>query len=194
MDDRDRNTEYSEIQVSGQASVHAGSAIYYNIQNVYVNNPSGFVPQQLFREPEISHQPNLPPLEHNLSNSTNVASPSQSSDSTGLEYEHERVVGVTSTMPRKTRPPYSILQTPSRNDNRCGYFLEGDGLARHVVLRHVGYMAGPNAEVRRFTYERRDGYFVFGRLLQEEQIADLKRLSREHEREKRVDRHMTMRD
>ncbi|KAH8692654.1 hypothetical protein BGW36DRAFT_23992 [Talaromyces proteolyticus] len=63
------------------------------------------------------------------------------------------------------------------------YWLPGFGLSRHIVLGHIQYFLGPNASVRPFTYQGREGYLINGMPLTREQINDLAVMSREYERQ-----------
>ena len=40
------------------------------------------------------------------------------------------------------------------------YFLPGYGLSRSVVLQQIPYQLGPNASVRPFSYQQREGYLI----------------------------------
>jgi hypothetical protein len=199
MSERGRGDRYDELHVGGhRAAVHAGSNYNtYTITNYnyfYGSDPRFSNLQQPAQEPENGQPPQPPSYGRALSDPANVSSPSQSSDSTNAEDGYGRMIGSNSTEPANTEPSYQILQVPTREDSRYKYFLDGNGLAQHVVRRYVAYLAGPNAQVRSFQYGRRDGYLVCGMLLAEEQITELRRQSREYERERRVDRHLTSRD
>ncbi|KAL1962085.1 hypothetical protein VTN77DRAFT_613 [Rasamsonia byssochlamydoides] len=63
------------------------------------------------------------------------------------------------------------------------YWLPGFGLSRHIVLGHIQYFLGPNASVRPYTYQGREGYLIHGVPLTREQINDLAVMSREYERQ-----------
>ncbi|KAL2002747.1 hypothetical protein VTN02DRAFT_6077 [Thermoascus thermophilus] len=52
------------------------------------------------------------------------------------------------------------------------YWLPGYGLSRHIVLGHIQYFLGPSASVRPYSYQ--------------EQIDDLRAMSREYERQEAV--------
>ncbi|KAL2222897.1 hypothetical protein M432DRAFT_586881 [Thermoascus aurantiacus ATCC 26904] len=52
------------------------------------------------------------------------------------------------------------------------YWLPGYGLSRQIVLRHIQYFLGPSATVRPYSYQ--------------EQIDDLKAMSREYERQEAI--------
>lgn len=62
------------------------------------------------------------------------------------------------------------------------YWLPGFGLSRHIVLGQIQYFLGPNASVRPYTFQGREGYLINGMRLTREQIDDLATMSREHER------------
>ncbi|ETN45476.1 uncharacterized protein HMPREF1541_09308 [Cyphellophora europaea CBS 101466] len=63
------------------------------------------------------------------------------------------------------------------------YWLPGYGLSRHIVLGQLHYFLGPSTSVRPYTYQGREGYLINGAPLTKEQVADLRRQSREYERE-----------
>ncbi|KIX00749.1 uncharacterized protein Z518_09814 [Rhinocladiella mackenziei CBS 650.93] len=66
------------------------------------------------------------------------------------------------------------------------YWLPGYGLSRHIVLRQLQYFLGPSATVRPYSYQGREGYLINGTPLTKEQIEDLRRQSREYERQQTI--------
>ncbi|EHY58596.1 hypothetical protein ABEF95_003951 [Exophiala dermatitidis] len=66
------------------------------------------------------------------------------------------------------------------------YWLPGYGLSRHIVLRQLQYFLGPSATVRPYSYHGREGYLINGTPLTKEQIEDLRRQSREYERQQTI--------
>ncbi|KIW11049.1 hypothetical protein PV08_10348 [Exophiala spinifera] len=75
---------------------------------------------------------------------------------------------------------------PQSNTAAHDYWLPGYGLSRHIVLRQMHYYLGPTATVRPYSYQGREGYLINGRELTKEQIDDLKRQSREYERQQTI--------
>ncbi|EXJ94718.1 hypothetical protein A1O1_03115 [Capronia coronata CBS 617.96] len=66
------------------------------------------------------------------------------------------------------------------------YWLPGYGLSRHIVLRQLQFFLGPSATVRPYSYHGREGYLINGTPLTKEQIEDLRRQSREYERQQTI--------
>lgn len=194
MDDNRQGARYNEVLASGQSNVVAGS-VYINIQNVNVTHGRSFNLQQfLGGDLGASQDPNPLSQENNLSDSTNVDSPSQSSDSTNPEYSYRQMIAYGPATATSTRPSCTILRRPSPTEQRYKYFLSSEGLASYVVLRQVRHMAGPNAEVRRIQNGSWDGYLIYGKLLGDEQISELMQRSRQYIREQRIDRHVMSHD
>ena len=104
--------------------------------------------------------------------------------------DREHSIGASSPQPAVTRPSYEILRGPTGSESRYMYFLDGQELERYIVIRYLEHLAGHHAEARRYTYQHREGYLVFGNLPSNEQIVELKRLSRGYERENRVSRQL----
>ncbi|KAL6246020.1 hypothetical protein RBB50_007173 [Rhinocladiella similis] len=75
---------------------------------------------------------------------------------------------------------------PQSTTGTHDYWLPGYGLSRHIVLRQMQYYLGPTATVRPYSYQGREGYLINGRELTKEQIDDLKRQSREYERQQTI--------
>ncbi|KAK2737306.1 hypothetical protein FQN57_000390 [Myotisia sp. PD_48] len=63
------------------------------------------------------------------------------------------------------------------------YWVSGYELSRPVMLSNIHIFLGPSASVRPYTYHGRDGYLVTGSRLTQEQIEDLKNMSKKFERE-----------
>jgi len=63
------------------------------------------------------------------------------------------------------------------------YWLPGFSLSRNIVLSNIQYFLGPSATVRPYTYQGREGYLIVGTLITRQQIEDLQRLSKEHEKQ-----------
>ncbi|KAF1965145.1 hypothetical protein BU23DRAFT_561321 [Bimuria novae-zelandiae CBS 107.79] len=63
------------------------------------------------------------------------------------------------------------------------YFVPGYGISRTVIQNEIHYYCGPNAIVRPYTLQGRDGFLVTtsGPPLTQAQIEDLKIASREYE-------------
>ncbi|KAF2871612.1 hypothetical protein BDV95DRAFT_493551 [Massariosphaeria phaeospora] len=63
------------------------------------------------------------------------------------------------------------------------YFVPGFGISRAVIQNEIRYHCGPDAIVRPFTHQGRDGFLVTtaGPPLTKAQIEDLKAASREYE-------------
>ncbi|KAF2643659.1 hypothetical protein P280DRAFT_487626 [Massarina eburnea CBS 473.64] len=63
------------------------------------------------------------------------------------------------------------------------YFVPGFGISRAVMQNDIHYYCGPDAIVRPYTYQGRDGFLVTttGPALTQAQIDDLKISSREYE-------------
>lgn len=63
------------------------------------------------------------------------------------------------------------------------YFVPGYGISRPVIQNEIRYLCGPDAIVRPYTHQGRDGFLVTtcGRPLTKEQIEDLKVSSQEYE-------------
>lgn len=194
MDDSDEErVRYADIQVSGRAKVHAGSsAVNINIQNLIVNN-EGFDFRQFFGAQDMLQQPAYPSLPSGVLDTANVASPSQSSDSTGMDPESTRLLTEHVTTELDVRASYRVIQTPTHADRRYKYFLDGQGLEQHIVFDYLPCMAGRGAEVGRANSRGRSGFLVYGQILDDEQLLELRRLSRQYARQRRVDRHVTSR-
>ncbi|KAJ9636163.1 hypothetical protein H2204_005435 [Knufia peltigerae] len=79
-----------------------------------------------------------------------------------------------------------INGTNGTHGTTSDYWLPGYGLSRHIVLRQMQYHLGPTATVRPYSYQGREGYLINGRELTKEQIDDLKRQSREYERQQTI--------
>ncbi|KAK5031223.1 hypothetical protein LTS07_004958 [Exophiala sideris] len=75
---------------------------------------------------------------------------------------------------------------PSLDAAPHDYWLPGYGLSRQIVLRQIQYHLGPTATVRPYSYHGREGYLINGRELTKEQIDDLKRQSKEYERQQTI--------
>ncbi|KAL8833392.1 MAG: hypothetical protein Q9170_004302 [Blastenia crenularia] len=65
------------------------------------------------------------------------------------------------------------------------YFLPGWGISRNIIFSHIHYFLGPDASVRPYSYQGREGYLVLtpGPPLTESQIEDLQNLSRQFEQQ-----------
>ncbi|ORY14084.1 hypothetical protein BCR34DRAFT_623549 [Clohesyomyces aquaticus] len=63
------------------------------------------------------------------------------------------------------------------------YFLPGFGISRAVIQNEIRYHCGPDAIVRPYTHQGRDGFLVTtsGPPLTKAQIEDLKESSRDYE-------------
>ncbi|KAH7119569.1 hypothetical protein B0J11DRAFT_551756 [Dendryphion nanum] len=67
------------------------------------------------------------------------------------------------------------------------YFVPGYGISRAVIQNEIRYLCGPDAIVRPYTYQGRDGFLVTAcgqpltKANTQEQIRDLKDSSREYE-------------
>ncbi|KAF2186209.1 hypothetical protein K469DRAFT_573586 [Zopfia rhizophila CBS 207.26] len=63
------------------------------------------------------------------------------------------------------------------------YFVPGFGISRAVIQNEIRYHCGPDAIVRPYTHQGRDGFLVTtsGPPLTKAQIDDLKESSREYE-------------
>ncbi|OSS43962.1 hypothetical protein B5807_11325 [Epicoccum nigrum] len=63
------------------------------------------------------------------------------------------------------------------------YFIPGFGISRAVIQSEIKYFCGPNAIVRPYTFQGRDGFLIstIGPPLTKAQIEDLKISSREYE-------------
>ncbi|KAF2084335.1 hypothetical protein K490DRAFT_49543 [Saccharata proteae CBS 121410] len=63
------------------------------------------------------------------------------------------------------------------------YFVPGFGISRAVIQSEIRYHCGPDAIVRPFTHQGRDGFLVTtaGPPLTKAQIQDIKDASREYE-------------
>ncbi|KAF2435545.1 hypothetical protein EJ08DRAFT_645837 [Tothia fuscella] len=63
------------------------------------------------------------------------------------------------------------------------YFVPGFGISRAIIQSEIQYLCGPDAVVRPYTHQGRDGFLVTtaGPPLTKEQIEDLKDASREYE-------------
>ncbi|KAJ4299447.1 hypothetical protein N0V90_004692 [Kalmusia sp. IMI 367209] len=63
------------------------------------------------------------------------------------------------------------------------YFVPGYGISRTVIQNEIHYYCGPDAIVRPYTLQGRDGFLVTtsGAPLTQAQIEDLKLSSREYE-------------
>ncbi|KAB2577637.1 hypothetical protein BFW01_g9718 [Lasiodiplodia theobromae] len=63
------------------------------------------------------------------------------------------------------------------------YFVPGYGISRAVIQGEIRYHCGPDAIVRPFTHQGRDGFLVTtaGPPLTKAQIEDIKEASREYE-------------
>ncbi|KAF2133816.1 hypothetical protein P153DRAFT_392461 [Dothidotthia symphoricarpi CBS 119687] len=63
------------------------------------------------------------------------------------------------------------------------YFVPGYGISRAVIQNEIRYHCGPDAIVRPYTFQGRDGFLVstFGPPLSKAQIDDLKMSSLEYE-------------
>ncbi|KAF2458795.1 hypothetical protein BDY21DRAFT_341358 [Lineolata rhizophorae] len=63
------------------------------------------------------------------------------------------------------------------------YFVPGYGISRTVIQNEIRYHCGPDAIVRPYTHQGRDGFLVTtsGPPLTKEQIADLRESSRDFE-------------
>ncbi|KAF1982706.1 hypothetical protein K402DRAFT_339650 [Aulographum hederae CBS 113979] len=63
------------------------------------------------------------------------------------------------------------------------YFVPGFGISRWVIQSEIRYFCGPDAIVRPYTHQGRDGFLVTtsGPALTKEQIQDLKTSSQEYE-------------
>ncbi|KAK2812501.1 hypothetical protein FQN49_008369 [Arthroderma sp. PD_2] len=61
------------------------------------------------------------------------------------------------------------------------YWLPGYELSRQVVLSNIHIFLGPTASARPYTYHGRDGYLVTGSRLTQQQIDDLKTMSKKFE-------------
>ncbi|KAF3007615.1 hypothetical protein E8E13_008132 [Curvularia kusanoi] len=63
------------------------------------------------------------------------------------------------------------------------YFIPGYGISRAVIQNEIRYHCGPDAIVRPYTFQGRDGFLVstIGPPLTKAQIEDLKISSREYE-------------
>ncbi|KAF1937675.1 hypothetical protein EJ02DRAFT_447296 [Clathrospora elynae] len=63
------------------------------------------------------------------------------------------------------------------------YFVPGFGISRAVIQNEIRYHCGPDAIVRPYTFQGRDGFLVttVGPSLTKAQIDDLKLSSREYE-------------
>lgn len=66
------------------------------------------------------------------------------------------------------------------------YWLAGYELSRQIVLRQIQYFLGPSATVRPYSYQGREGYLIVGTPLTKQQIADLRRQSKEYERQQTI--------
>ncbi|KAF2432927.1 hypothetical protein EJ08DRAFT_561244, partial [Tothia fuscella] len=63
------------------------------------------------------------------------------------------------------------------------YFVPGFGISRSIIQSEIRYFCGPDATVRPYTHQDRDGYLVTtpGPPLTKDQVDDLKDASREFE-------------
>ncbi|EFQ98301.1 hypothetical protein MGYG_01334 [Nannizzia gypsea CBS 118893] len=61
------------------------------------------------------------------------------------------------------------------------YWLPGYELSRQVILSNIHIFLGPTASARPYTYHGRDGYLVTGNRLTQQQIDDLKSMSKKFE-------------
>lgn len=63
------------------------------------------------------------------------------------------------------------------------YFVPGYGISRPVIQSEIRYHCGPDAIVRPYTFQGRDGFLIttIGPPLTKAQIDDLKLSSREYE-------------
>ncbi|KAF2475343.1 uncharacterized protein BDR25DRAFT_254272 [Lindgomyces ingoldianus] len=63
------------------------------------------------------------------------------------------------------------------------YFLPGFGISRAVIQNEIRYHCGPDAIVRPYTHQGRDGFLLTtsGPALTKAQIDDLKKSSRDYE-------------
>ncbi|KAH7130514.1 hypothetical protein B0J11DRAFT_429173 [Dendryphion nanum] len=63
------------------------------------------------------------------------------------------------------------------------YFVPGYGISRPVIQNEIRYLCGPDAIVRPYTHQGRDGFLITtcGRPLTKEQIEDLKVASHDYE-------------
>ncbi|KAL6707252.1 hypothetical protein ACN47E_004240 [Coniothyrium glycines] len=63
------------------------------------------------------------------------------------------------------------------------YFVPGYGISRTVIQNEIRYHCGPDAIVRPYTFQGRDGFLIttVGPPLTKAQIDDLKLSSREYE-------------
>jgi len=63
------------------------------------------------------------------------------------------------------------------------YFVPGFGISRTVIQNEIRYHCGPDAIVRPYTFQGRDGFLVttVGPPLTKAQLDDLKESSREYE-------------
>ncbi|KAF1917690.1 hypothetical protein BDU57DRAFT_514065 [Ampelomyces quisqualis] len=63
------------------------------------------------------------------------------------------------------------------------YFVPGFGISRTVIQNEIRYHCGPDAIVRPYTFQGRDGFLVttIGPPLTKAQLDDLKESSREYE-------------
>ncbi|MCJ1274010.1 hypothetical protein MMC21_001803 [Puttea exsequens] len=67
--------------------------------------------------------------------------------------------------------------------NFTSYFVPGYGLSRQIVFTHIPFYLGPDATVRPFSYQQREGYLISnpGAPLTKDQIQDLQYLSMQYE-------------
>jgi hypothetical protein len=67
--------------------------------------------------------------------------------------------------------------------NQNSYFVPGYGISRAVIQNEIRYHCGPDAIVRPYTHQGRDGFLVTtaGPPLTKAQIEDLKESSRAYE-------------
>ena len=205
MADSGSGTQYSTIEANARSRVHAGDAYntntstntntnntnYYYIYNIYPSQ-SGVSPRQSSSPQPLQNEQTGPaPWQGELVDTANVTSPSQSSDSTGLDYDCASLTEENDFMPFPTRPTCQILKPQTSSGGQCIYFLNGAGLARFIVERYVPFMA--EGSIRPGKYRGQEGWVVSGRVLTSEDIAKLMRQSRNYERETRVHRHLTSR-
>lgn len=80
--------------------------------------------------------------------------------------------------------PYEAVETPQV---RHKYFLDGEGLSKHVVRKYFRSLDKPQAQLRCANHEDREGYLIEGPLLTEENLTLLRQQSRDHEMMRRVE-------
>lgn len=90
------------------------------------------------------------------------------------------------TQPATTQPVRS-LSLPS---NRPMHYLDRQEVSQHVLRRSLQSPPEQSAELHPITIGGREGYIISGEHLENNEIAELKRKSREHNRTRRLERRL----